>query len=385
MKGGVILWKAVHIYYYQDEKEGLLLDAVRPVVQKLRDRYQVKHLYLKRHWKFGPHIALLVDVSESEFEALIFPYIEKEITAYLHKHPSAQEIDPIAYLKQSETLGAWELEPGPYHPLQPDNSICVRPVASRADVVNGVEVAELIEKFMIDSVDVLFSVLEASRGNLSQRYAILIQMMAVIGQMYPDDGIVRGHLSYRSHVEGFLHSFDQEGKVRQVFMENERGMRETVDWLVQDVIDHTAEDGTYEGPSPLLQSWSDLLYKLYQDAFPLAQEGKIHSDTSHYKELADQIGEQARERWSLTGDQSEFHQHLQSEEEGLRVLNSPEFATYRMLVNNFYSLLPLFGISPNVKHLLCFLVANSVERIKNVTWQELMGYQKGESTYETKT
>ena len=117
MKGGVILWQAVHIYYYQDEKEGLLLDAVRPVVQKLRDRYQVKHLYLKRHWKFGPHIALLVDVSESEFEALIFPYIEKEITAYLHKHPSAQEIDPIAYLKQSETLGAWELEPGPYHPL----------------------------------------------------------------------------------------------------------------------------------------------------------------------------------------------------------------------------------------------------------------------------
>ena len=101
--------------------------------------------------------------------------------------------------------------------------------------------------------------------------------------------------------------------------------------------------------------------------------------------MAARIGEHAKKRWDLTQGQSDFHRHLQSEEEGLRVLNSPEFATYRILVNNFYSLLPLLGINPNVKHLLCFLVANSVERIAQVTWQELMGYQKGENTYETKT
>lgn len=381
------MWKAVHIYYYQDDKEGLLLHGIRPVVRKLREQYKVERLYLKRHWKFGPHIILFVDVSELEFEASIFPYIEKEINAYLRQHPSTQVIDQKAYIKQSEMLGAWELEAGPYEPLQPDNSISVRPIASRAELLNGVDVAKLIENFMVDSLDLFFSVLETSRGNPSRRYAILIQMMAVIGQMFPKDGIIRGHLSYRSHVEGYLHSFDKEGKIRQVFIENERGMRDTVDQLLQHVIDHTEEDGTYGGEDPLLKLWSQVLNKLYQDAFRLAKEGKIHSDTSHYKEIANKIGPQAQERWNFDqnqSDQSGFHQHLQSEEEGLRVLKSPEFATYRMLVNNFYTLLPLLGISPNVKHLLCFLVANSVERIKQVTWQELMGYQKGESTYETK-
>lgn len=379
------MWKAIHIYYYQDDKEGLLLDGIRPVVKSLRDTYQVERIYLKRHWKLGPHIILYVDALEERFEKVLYPFIEQEIYKYLKEHPSTQVIDPVAYVKQSETLGAWELEPGPYEPLEPDNSISVKPVRSRAELVNGEEVAHLIENFMVDSVDLVFDCLDSTRGQINQRYGKLIQMMAVIGQMYPVDGIIRGHLSYRSHVEGYLHSFDKEGKIRQVFLENERGMMKTVDYLVRDIMDHTNEDGTYGGDDLFLQSWSEVLSKLYQEAFPLAQAGKINADTSHYREIAARIGEQAKKRWDLTQDQSDFHRHLQSEEEGLRVLNSPEFATYRILVNNFYSLLPLLGINPNVKHLLCFLVANSVERIAQVTWQELMGYQKGENTYETKT
>jgi hypothetical protein len=61
------------------------------------------------------------------------------------------------------------------------------------------------------------------------------------------------------------------------------------------------------------------------------------------------------------------------EEDGRRVINSPEFMAYRMSVNFFYLLLPILGVSPVQKFCLCHLIANSVERVSGVSWRSLMG------------
>lgn len=369
------MWKMICVYYYEDNKEHLLLQGVRPVLRALREGQDVKRCYVRRHWKYGPHLELYLDVEEGPFYDKVLPFVQEQIGAYLHEHPSQRALDAAQYLEQSKVLGAWELEPGPYEPLEPDNTIMERPYVRKSEVLNGENVIENIEDFLGETVEVMFDVIEDSPNNMSKRYGWMIKMMAAVAEQFPFDGIVRGHLSYRSHVEGYLNEFDKDGKIREVFAKQDEGMKDTVDALLREVVDHTGEQGLYEGEDPLLRHWSRTLKNLYDASYPLAAKGEINANTEHYLDVAKEIGEQAVERWGREvdpDDLSAFHQTMFRAANHERFFHSPEFATYRILVNSFYLLLPLFGINPNVKHFLCYLVSQSVERVKNVRWQDLI-------------
>jgi len=369
------MWKMICVYYYEDNKEALLLNGVQPVIRALREEFGVKRCYVRRHWKFGPHLELYLDVEEELFYGKVLPYVQEKIGAYLQEHPSTRMLDAAQYLEQSKLLGAWELEQGPYEPLEPDNTVKEKPYLRKVEVLNGENNIDNIENFLAKTVDLVFDVIEDSQGNMSKRYGWMIKMMAVIAEQFPFDGIVRGHLSYRSHVEGYLNQFDTEGKIREQFFKQDEQMKDVVDALLREVVDHTGEKGMYRGEDPVLLHWSNALQELYADSYALAMKGEISANTDHYKEVAKEIGEQAVERWDNDVDQSElssFHQTLFQSANNERFFTSPEFATYRILVNSYYILLPLFGINPNVKHFLCYLISQSVERVKNVRWQDII-------------
>jgi hypothetical protein len=375
------VWKAVHVYYYEDDKDHLLTGAIRPAIDKLRER-GLRRWFLKRHWKRGPHIAMVLDANDGTFETEWLPLIEAVVRPWLNRNPSRKEINPDQYQKLSETLGAWELEPGPYLPLFPDNSLHALPYERREDVVSGARVAEALEDFRADVAGATLDLIVETQGDRGKRLERMVQLMAVIGELYPHGGILRGHLSYRSHVEGYLHTFDASGEIRRKFREQDRQLGPRIDRLLLEVLDHSGGNGIYDGPDPLLRHWSLAAHKLIRRALALAEKGELTSRTDHYKEIAAGISTEAVKRWDETasgGRLSPFHRNLQSREEGLQVLGSPHFAAYRMAVNAFYAHLPLFQINPHTKHLLCELVANSVERIKGVTWQELTGFTEGES------
>ncbi|WP_124728414.1 lantibiotic dehydratase C-terminal domain-containing protein [Staphylospora marina] len=374
------MWKAVRITYYEDNKDRLLTEAIKPAVEKLQTR-GLGRWFLRRHWKRGPHISLVLEDTNERLETDWLPLIRETVLPWLNDHPSRKEIDPDQYLKLSETLGAWELEPGPYLPLSPDNSLNVEPHDRREDVVSGARVAELLEAFRSDVAPVTLELIAESAGNRGKRLEQMIGLMAVIAELYPLGGITRGHLSYRSHVEGYLHTFDTDGRLRETFRQRDRELGGRIDELVRAVLAHTGEEGgVYHGPDRWLRAWAEASLRLYTEAKTLADAGELTSRTDHYREIAATIGEEAVKRWDPSGNErglSPFHQNLQSREEGMRVLQSPEFAAYRIVVNAFYAHLPLFDINPHTKHLLCELVSNATERIKGVTWQQLTGFGQG--------
>lgn len=367
------MWKAVHIYYYDDAKDDLVLRGIRPVLHEISAWPGVHGYYLRRHWKFGPHVALFLDVEEAVFAERVWPHLESAVGAYLQANPSRQEIDPVAYAKRSMTLGAWELEPGPYEPMQPDNSLSVHPYGQqRADVMNGEQVLHTIETFWKNTISTVLDVMEATRDQMPRRQLYIIQLMTTLAQLFPKYGIARGHLSYRSHYEGYLKEFDPQGRVLAVYKQQDEQAAAWVDEAVAAVLQDTDERGVYRGTDAILRAWSEQLLELYQACFDLAKQGLLSSNTDHYGELAKSISTEAQERWKNEIDESQlsaFHTRLFSLDGREQFFNSPEFVSYRILVNSFYTYLPLLGINPNVKHLICYLISRSVERVLHIDWR----------------
>ena len=144
---------------------------------------------------------------------------------------------------------------------------------------------------------------------------------------------------------------------------------------LRSVLDATDEKGVYVGEEQPLRVWSEALRELYLECYALAKDGELTSSTDHYKELAERVGQEAVDRWKMDDPEagmSDFHKTLFQKQGNERFFQSPEFATYRILINVFYTYLPLFGINPNYKHLLCYLLCGAVERVKGITWQEIV-------------
>ncbi|WP_157729510.1 lantibiotic dehydratase C-terminal domain-containing protein [Tumebacillus algifaecis] len=369
------MWQAIHVYYYEDQKEALLLDAIRPLLQELRTKFGVERLHLRRHWKFGPHVVLQMEADHDRFTDSILPYVREALAPYLQAHPSLRTLDPAQYIQLSKTLGAWELEAGPYEPLQADNTVVELPFVRRSEVVNGVNVMTAIENFWVKALDAVLDIMEDSRGDTLKRYLWMIKMMAAVAEQFPSDGILRGHLSYRSHVEGFLKQMDQKGQLLAAYKQQEEQLGGIVEETLRDVLSKMDANGVYIGEERPLRIWSESLRDLFQECYTMAKDGKLTSSTDHYKDLAERIGQEAVDRWKMDDPEagmSDFHKTLFAKQGNEQFFQSPEFATYRMLINVFYTYLPLFGINPNYKHLLCYLLCGAVERVKGITWQELV-------------
>jgi hypothetical protein len=371
------MWHVLQVFYYDDNKESLLIEAIKPFVDQLRISSNLKRVYVRRHWKMGPHIDVFLDMDAENFQDQALPIANSIIGSWLQENPSIKSIDNAHYQKLSEKLGAWELEKGPYLPLESDNSIQTQIYDPKTELLQGTAVVEAKESFMVAAYDLVCELLKTTHGNKEKRYEMLMQMMSCIAECYPK-GITYGHLSFRSHVEAYLREFDKDGKVLQVFENYDRKWSIEVDRLVQEVIEEFKSKQYFEQSNPLLHEWIKCLQDIWEDGYEKAKQNKFVSNTSHFNKLSQEIGEEARQRWSEEANVpvSEFHKNLMNQEVGLSTLNSPEFATYRLLVNNFYYLLPILNISPNEKQLLCYVVANSVERIKSITWKELMNYQE---------
>src|SRR5262249_1734713 len=60
-------WHSTQIHYYDDDKDGLLLDAVRPLIDDVAA--DVERVFFVRHWLRGPHVRLCVLAGDDVFRA----------------------------------------------------------------------------------------------------------------------------------------------------------------------------------------------------------------------------------------------------------------------------------------------------------------------------
>ncbi|RZQ63941.1 thiopeptide maturation pyridine synthase [Amycolatopsis suaedae] len=341
-------WQGIQVYYYEENKDGLILDCVRPLFDRLAPR--VEQLFFTRHWLRGPHLRLSFHADEALRAGLIVPETERAVTRYLAEHPSTAEFDERELLATHRAVAVQEQEPGPLEPLHPDNSLRYAPHDRRIQVLGSTAAAELLEGFYTATNAMVFAALERVRAGESRLTLALDLMMATAHAMWP--GIDRGFISYRSHAEGFIVRAADPAARRASCDEMYRSQAAALRERLVAVLD-TLDNGT--DSVPFVTDWVTVLRGFRERAEPLIASGDLTF-------AAAERGYAQRDWDPAMLEHSTFHRLLQGDGGRMEQLQrDPAFLGFRFALNYLYLHLNRIGIRPVERFLLCHLIAGAVE------------------------
>ncbi|MEU9098408.1 lantibiotic dehydratase C-terminal domain-containing protein [Streptomyces sp. NPDC048361] len=244
-------WRAAHIAYFGDDIDQLILDAVRPVIERCAGH--AESAYVLRHWRRGPHLRLVVRATPTVFDELVVPAVSGLIGGHLRRRPStAAPLDEAALLPLHRRLAAAEREPGPLTPFYADNSIVWEEHDRRVDVLGCPVGADELALFYEKTNGLLFEHLESVAVGVPRETLALRLMLATAHTLcrHPQDpSIRRGFVSFRSHAEGYLSTVGPD--VRAAFDRRYAANRATLTTQVRAVV------AAFDSTAPAAASGAD--------------------------------------------------------------------------------------------------------------------------------
>lgn len=353
---------AIRTVYYGD-KEGLLRDCLVPLARELSDGSAVTSAWLQTRWKQGPHVILFVDGDPGE-TAAIARTVTQRVGAYLAQHPSREVIEPAQYERTSQQLGRLELVEGPYLPLLPDNS--VEPVAETVvDTFVRTDRAAAAKGRIMTAGMVVIGDTCLSAPAIDTVFA----GMAAIATAYPQWGLVSGYQALLSHWKEYLYWADRDGSLEARLAESYDAQREV---LVARLGAAHAGGIAARATDPVLGAWTEWVDAALPVALRLAQDGEVlpYPHPSRQTQAA-KFGEQTAVQWSGSDDRdySDFHREFRKLDFS-RLGNGTDFAAYRFLVNCFFELLPILGVTPIQRYATAYLFTRAAQEVVGETWQE---------------
>jgi hypothetical protein len=342
-------WRSAHIYYYEPDKTGLLLDAVRPLLARLRDITPDAHVL--RHWRRGPHLRLNIRAETQTWTQTVQPAIEEVIGSYLAAHPSTARLEESALLAQHKLLADQEQEHGPLTPWFPDNTIQYVAYDDRLHVLVDTVAAELLADFYTDTTPLLFDMLEHIRcGHDTAELLGLGVMLANSMTAYPP--LTYSYVSYRSHAEGYIASCADPEATRTRFDAYYRNNQALFTERARAVI--AAVNDPQAVSVPFIREWTDVISAYRARATPLIAEGKL-------------IRPPVFDEKKAAGLRTELHRMMFTNHAYHNaVFNNPGFSRYRLLLNYTYLHITRLGLTPPQRLRLCHLAANTVEDLYRI-------------------
>lgn len=138
-----IKWLSAHLYY-TEPFEKLLVEGIRPFVEKLNKEGFIEQYFFIRYWERGPHIRLRL---KRETETLK-PIIENHFTAFFERNHSQRD-DP-----------EWVKELPKEHSWLPNNSIQFIAYEPELDRYGGENAIEIAEQHFMDSSQVILEIIK---------------------------------------------------------------------------------------------------------------------------------------------------------------------------------------------------------------------------------
>ncbi|MEO3796799.1 thiopeptide maturation pyridine synthase [Nonomuraea sp. B10E15] len=347
-------WHCVHVHYHAPDKDGLLLDAVRPLLDGLRG--QVAAAYVLRHWRQGPHLRINVKAEPAVWRRVVRPRVAEVVGGWLREHPSTAVLDPAESLSRHRLLALREQERGPLTPWPPDNSIRDAPYDSRRHVLGSDEAVDLLTAFYVDATPLLFGMLEHVRAGRDSRIGLALSLMLTIA--HTSQRIDRSYLSFRMHAEGYLTWAADPDGARALF---ERGFRERRAALTQRVREVVAclDDGGAPAV-PFVREWASLLEQYRRRVAALDDGRLIQPMIGPGEALRVRPGDppaprrEPSELQRLVFDNPAYHE---------AIFADPAFRRYRVLLNYTYLHLTRLGLTPLDRFRTCHLLADAVEDV----------------------
>ncbi|MEV4813550.1 thiopeptide maturation pyridine synthase [Micromonospora avicenniae] len=349
-------WHCFQIYYHAENKDRLILEAIRPVARRLGDK--VDSLYYLRHWLRGPHVRLYVRCSPEVLATLVNPAVEELVGRFLAETPSTARLDPQEHLPMHRRLAELESENGGLLPWYPDNSFHLIGEADLAP--SEPTAADLLADFYSDTTELAFRMTEDIAAG-GRRLGIAFDLMIATAHTLSGVGLARGGISFRSHAEAFLHGFPEGQGLRDAWDRHYRRSSATLVGRVRTVVaelDHATSGVPYVG------DWIDAL-RPYRDragrlvgAGLLTEQGPPPGADTDIVDLT-QVSPFHRELFATSAWQE------QTEATGW-------FLSYKLVLNYTYLHLTRLGVSPVERFLLCHLAACAVEEAHGMSAVELI-------------
>lgn len=338
-------WHSAYVYYHDKDKSGLLVDAVRPLLDRVA--HVTEAAFVVPHWRQGPHIRINVRARERDWAEVIRPAIEEVIGAYLVEHPSTTRLDERALLPQHRMLAEYEEEAGPLTPWYPDNTIRFAPFQSRAHALgDNQEVADLVVDFAVESNDLYLDMLRHLRDGRDRLDLLMLTLLFTTA--HAEGGLRRNVGSFRAHAEGFLANCAEHETWRAAFEAKYREHRDMVVGRMR-AVTRTLDGDPAGEPLPFVREWAGLIRRHAELAAPIIDSGLLAPpallaaappprNVSEYLHLA-----------------------LGNDEYLARGFGNPVFQRYRVVLNHTYTYLTRMGVVPRERGLLCHLAANAIE------------------------
>jgi hypothetical protein len=345
-------WHTIYVYYHDDDKDALILGAVRPLFDRLAG--QVDAMSWTRHWRQGPHLRLNVRAGSETVHRSVFPAAQEIVGGWLDRNPSTRQLDPLAVLPDHRMLAEAENERGPLMPWPANNSLRLGHYDRRVEVLGNEEMAGLLASFYADTTSISFRMTE--RSGAGQRLMLAFDLIVATVHALSTAGIRDGFVALRSHAEAFLNGRKENGLLRDGWDRHYRRHSTTLATRLAGVV--ATIDGSHEAAG-FVREWVDLLRRYRNRAEELVARQQF------YLPPLDSGAD------SGLSAASPFHATLVAGPRWARLRDSPAFALSRLLINYTYLQLTRLGVAPGERFLLCHLAANAVEDQYDVSALEL--------------
>ena len=364
---------ALAVAYHAPAKRDFMRTVMVPSAHRVAGAPGVEHAFLTRHWRFGPHLQLVVSGTDREQILAALTTEQPQLVAAVAEAPSDYTLRTEPYLAMSEELGRAELVPGPYAPIWDDNSVRLLDEPLLPGLVVHPDAQALRDQFCASTLPVLESVLTRCARDPQQRLIAATELLVTVAAAYPDRGLAHGYLSYRSHLEDYLQDNDRDGAYRADFERRYEAVRPAFEALIRQCVDQLDEPTGYTGSDPAIARWSGAVADTIAGAVPLAGRDQAIDPLLHedYMERARDLNQHLERKYRVGDDReySDFHAAYR-EVEFTDVEAGKVFAAYRFTVNHLYTQLLLTDLSPAERLFLCHAVSETVETLTGSTWQD---------------
>ncbi|RJL24153.1 lantibiotic dehydratase C-terminal domain-containing protein [Bailinhaonella thermotolerans] len=312
-------WRSARVFYYEPDKDDLLLDAVRPVMRRVAGDVHAAHVL--RHWSEGPHLRLNIRSDQETWDELVRPAIEETVGGYLRDHPS---------LERLEAGEDW----------QPDNTIVYEPAARRHPADEA-----LLADFYSDTTEPLFAMLDHVRHGLDTKDGLALALILAVSHGVSGP-ITRNLDSFRTLAEAYCARSEDPETTRTRFEEEYRARCGELTSRVSRVI-QSLEGGDR---LPFVREWAALMTGYGERAAKLMAKGKAVAVAVADEPESPQLSELNRLMMTADPDHDE-------------ATASPDFLRYRTLLNFTHLQFARLGLLPADTFRLCHLTANAVEEL----------------------
>ncbi|MEU6952189.1 thiopeptide maturation pyridine synthase [Streptomyces sp. NPDC045714] len=348
-----MMWRTYRVTYYDEDRDGLLLEAVKPLVERIAPHVSSVH-YLP-HWLHGPHVRINVDARPQVFEDIVRPAVDEVIGAYLATHPSTAVLDAERTTRRHERLAELEHEPGPLTPLLPDNSVREIPYDRRLHVLGSQRAADLLADFYTATTPLAFATVAHLRtgGRLT---GLAFDTMIASAHGLSGTGLRQGFVSFRSHAEAFLSWWPEAVGLREAWDRHYAAHR---GHLLRRLEVLLAAIESEAARPPFVRGWLDAAGDVVRHGADLIAAGDMSMDPpwAHRSAENDELaGAMLRK--------SPFHNRRRPP--GVEV-DTIWFDGYRLTLNYTYLHLTRLGLTPVERFLLCHLAANAAEDLYQVS------------------